>query len=132
MILFDFLIGNNDRHSQNWGFTRVGPRRQINGLHPLYDHNLSFNKETYHKDTYDVSKYKYEKEMRNANKSAEFWHEPQSVKDHQSAVEEHGDYANFPQRVILGRDLFSSFEARETQIKEEFERRAKFLGLQIT
>jgi hypothetical protein len=42
MLVFDYLVGNWDRHSQNWGFVRREPTWQITGLHDLYDHNKAF------------------------------------------------------------------------------------------
>jgi hypothetical protein len=45
MIVIDYLIANEDRHSQNWGFYMDNRTGELNMLHPLYDHNNAFRKE---------------------------------------------------------------------------------------
>lgn len=42
MILADYLIGNTDRHQENWGFYYTAPEREIIGLYPLMDFNHAF------------------------------------------------------------------------------------------
>ena len=44
MNVIDYVIGNNDRHSSNWGvqYQVEGRKRKILGLHPLYDFNQAF------------------------------------------------------------------------------------------
>ena len=41
MNIADYIIGNNDRHIDNWGFTVEN--FQITGLHPLMDHDHAFS-----------------------------------------------------------------------------------------
>lgn len=42
MAIVDFITANTDRHGSNWGFWIDNKAGNICGLHPLYDHNLSF------------------------------------------------------------------------------------------
>lgn len=41
MIVFDALIGNQDRHASNYGMLRDNHTGQVIGPAPLFDHNLS-------------------------------------------------------------------------------------------
>lgn len=43
MHIIDYLISNNDRHGQNWGFFVDNESFNLVSLHPLYDHNKSFS-----------------------------------------------------------------------------------------
>ena len=43
MCIVDYLIANTDRHSGNWGFFVENSSNRIVGLHPLFDHNNSFD-----------------------------------------------------------------------------------------
>jgi|GEM_PF-1017092 len=48
MLLADYLVGNSDRHQENWGFFfRIGDN-SITGIHPMMDFNHAFeaNKST--------------------------------------------------------------------------------------
>lgn len=42
MCIVDYLIGNNDRHMQNWGFYYNSKSTNIISCHPLFDHNMAF------------------------------------------------------------------------------------------
>lgn len=42
-IVVDYLISNVDRHGQNWGFYMNNHSGQLQGLHPLFDHNNAFD-----------------------------------------------------------------------------------------
>ena len=44
-IVIDYLIANRDRHEGNWGFYMDNTTGQIIGMHPLFDHNNSFDVE---------------------------------------------------------------------------------------
>ena len=43
MCIVDYLISNPDRHSRNWGFCYDTDTTKLKGLHPLFDHNNSFD-----------------------------------------------------------------------------------------
>lgn len=43
MAVIDYIIANMDRHGGNWGFWIDNKTGKITGLHPLYDHNISFD-----------------------------------------------------------------------------------------
>ena len=43
-IVVDYLVSNSDRHIGNWGFYMDNKSGKIIGMHPLYDHNNSFDK----------------------------------------------------------------------------------------
>ena len=43
MLIADYLLANTDRHPGNWGFFVDNDSGIITGLHPLYDHNASFD-----------------------------------------------------------------------------------------
>lgn len=43
MVLVDYIIGNTDRHSLNWGVLHDNYDNKILGLHPIFDLNNSFN-----------------------------------------------------------------------------------------
>ncbi len=43
MNIADYIIGNNDRHVDNWGFTVED--FEITGIHPLMDHDHAFSNE---------------------------------------------------------------------------------------
>ena len=45
MLVVDYLISNSDRHIQNWGFYFNQENGELQGLHPLFDHNCAFDKE---------------------------------------------------------------------------------------
>ena len=45
MWIVDYLISNRDRHGMNWGFFYDANTMQIEGCHPLFDHNNSFDEE---------------------------------------------------------------------------------------
>lgn len=45
MLVVDYLISNADRHGQNWGVYVDNDTGKVIGLHPLFDHNNSFDKE---------------------------------------------------------------------------------------
>lgn len=51
MCQIDYLINNQDRHGQNWGFYYDNDSFELIGLHPLYDHNNSFDEATLNQDT---------------------------------------------------------------------------------
>ncbi len=42
MHIVDYLISNNDRHSNNWGFYYNNKTMKLVSLHPLFDHNSAF------------------------------------------------------------------------------------------
>lgn len=42
MLLADYLVGNTDRHQENWGFFITAPEQKIIGLYPLMDFNHAF------------------------------------------------------------------------------------------
>lgn len=42
MAVVDYIIGNLDRHADNWGFYIDNSDGQILKPHPLFDHNLAF------------------------------------------------------------------------------------------
>lgn len=44
MCVVDYLICNQDRHGDNWGFFMDNNTGSITSLHPLFDHNWSFGK----------------------------------------------------------------------------------------
>lgn len=46
MLIVDYLIANPDRHGKNWGFYMDAKSGDIISLHPLFDHNLSFDRAT--------------------------------------------------------------------------------------
>ena len=46
MLVTDYLIANSDRHSKNWGFFMDAKTGNLVSLHPLFDHNLSFDRGT--------------------------------------------------------------------------------------
>ena len=41
MLLFDGLVGNQDRHLKNWGLLMNANTTELLGLHPLFDHNCA-------------------------------------------------------------------------------------------
>lgn len=43
MLVVDYVLANTDRHSGNWGFYVNNDTGNVVGLHPLYDHNNSFD-----------------------------------------------------------------------------------------
>ena len=43
MNIADYILGNNDRHGVNWGFAIDNDKNIITGLHPLMDHDHSFD-----------------------------------------------------------------------------------------
>lgn len=43
MLVTDYLISNPDRHGKNWGFYLDASTGRLDSLHPLFDHNLSFD-----------------------------------------------------------------------------------------
>ncbi len=43
MLVVDYILANTDRHSGNWGFYVDNDIGNIVSLHPLYDHNNSFD-----------------------------------------------------------------------------------------
>ena len=43
MLIVDYLIFNTDRHSGNWGVQYNANTGVVEGLHPLYDHNLALD-----------------------------------------------------------------------------------------
>jgi len=42
MILADYLVGNSDRHSKNWGYTYNPDNMEVFGLFPLFDFDYAF------------------------------------------------------------------------------------------
>ncbi len=42
MNIFDYLIGNSDRHAGNWGFFADHSTNRLTGLYPLMDFNKAF------------------------------------------------------------------------------------------
>jgi len=46
MLVTDYLIANPDRHGKNWGFYMDASSGELLSLHPLFDHNLSFDRGT--------------------------------------------------------------------------------------
>ncbi len=47
MQIADYILGNEDRHEQNWGFLMKNETGELLGLHPLMDHDHSFSNEPY-------------------------------------------------------------------------------------
>ncbi len=45
MWIVDYLVSNPDRHGQNWGFYYNANSMELEGCHPLFDHNNAFDKE---------------------------------------------------------------------------------------
>jgi hypothetical protein len=45
MNVVDYVVGNEDRHGQNWGFYMGNKSGDLTMLHPLYDHNNAFGEE---------------------------------------------------------------------------------------
>ena len=43
MCIVDYLISNPDRHMQNWGFYQSDNTGELQGAHPLFDHNRAFD-----------------------------------------------------------------------------------------
>lgn len=43
MLVVDYILANTDRHPGNWGFFVDNNTNMIVKLHPLYDHNSSFD-----------------------------------------------------------------------------------------
>lgn len=46
MLIVDFIISNADRHNGNWGFFMDASTGNLTSCHPLFDHNLAFDKDT--------------------------------------------------------------------------------------
>lgn len=53
MIVFDYIIGNTDRHKKNFGFIDKGNSRADLSFSPLFDHGLSFASENSDEDIYE-------------------------------------------------------------------------------
>ncbi len=43
MQVADYILGNSDRHGQNWGFFMDNATGRLMGLHPLMDHDHAFS-----------------------------------------------------------------------------------------
>lgn len=43
MHIVDYLVSNPDRHAYNWGFFMNNESMQLVAIHPLFDHNNSFD-----------------------------------------------------------------------------------------
>lgn len=69
MHIVDYLIANPDRHGMNWGFFYNCDSMEIEGCHPLYDHNNAFDTE-YMRDRNAPSLYVAGKTMRELAKHA--------------------------------------------------------------
>jgi hypothetical protein len=52
MLIVDYLIANRDRHSQNWGFYYDSATTELKGMHPLFDHNNSFDTQCMQDESY--------------------------------------------------------------------------------
>lgn len=46
MQVCDYLLGNADRHGENWGFFIDADTGQLGDLHPLFDHDHAFSEDT--------------------------------------------------------------------------------------
>ena len=44
-LIADYLLANPDRHEENWGFYMDNATGRITGCHPLFDHNLCFDRD---------------------------------------------------------------------------------------
>ena len=53
MCIIDYLISNTDRHFNNWGFYFDDRYCDLVSLHPLFDHNLSFDSKALFNDNYE-------------------------------------------------------------------------------
>ena len=42
MQIADYILNNNDRHEQNWGFLMENVTGKLTGLCPLFDHDHAF------------------------------------------------------------------------------------------
>ena len=45
MQVADYILGNSDRHGDNWGFFMDNDSGELRGLHPLFDHDHAFSTE---------------------------------------------------------------------------------------
>lgn len=57
MCIVDYLISNWDRHRMNWGFFYNCDTNEILGMHPLFDHNNSFDRDFMMNDDSDYQVY---------------------------------------------------------------------------
>ena len=44
MQIADYLLNNNDRHEQNWGFFMENATGKLTGFCPLFDHDHAFSR----------------------------------------------------------------------------------------
>ncbi|GHU92786.1 hypothetical protein FACS1894208_00660 [Clostridia bacterium] len=118
MCVFDYLVGNRNRHGKNWGFIRRAENNwAISGLHPLYDHNNAFDKDEL---------------LNGTNKTSCLGMSRGGNCTLADAAKRMYKHSNFKFVAPVSKKWFSIFGDESRFVLEHFTRRCECLGIPVT